>query len=125
MARAELPPVAFVDEPNCVGCARCLDACPTDAIVGALNLMHTVIAADCTGCERCIPVCPTDCIEMQPRGAETATRTALAARWRRRIRARRARLAHAVKVQAEARRLAATSPDPVAAALARACPSRP
>ena len=90
--KSSLPPVAFIDEPNCIGCARCLKVCPTDAIVGALNFMHTVISADCTGCELCVPECPTDCIQMQPRIRESATRAAIAARWRRRIKARRERL---------------------------------
>ncbi len=60
------PAVAIIDEPACVGCARCLDACPVDAIVGAPRFMHTVIAAECTGCELCLPVCPVDCIAMLP-----------------------------------------------------------
>jgi electron transport complex protein RnfB len=58
--------VAFIDEPACIGCARCLDPCPTDAILGARKRMHTVIAADCSGCELCIPACPVDCIRMVP-----------------------------------------------------------
>lgn len=60
------PAVAFIDEQVCIGCARCLKPCPTDAIVGANKWMHTVIADLCTGCELCIPVCPVDCISMQP-----------------------------------------------------------
>jgi electron transport complex protein RnfB len=60
------PAVAWVDEPDCIGCARCLDVCPTDAIVGARKRMHTVIAADCPGCELCLPVCPVDCIHLVP-----------------------------------------------------------
>lgn len=60
------PRVAFIDEPACIGCARCLPPCPTDAIIGARKRMHTVIAADCSGCELCIPACPVDCIRMVP-----------------------------------------------------------
>lgn len=56
--------VALVDEARCIGCARCIDACPVDAIAGAQGYMHTVIAAYCTGCELCLPPCPVDCIEM-------------------------------------------------------------
>ena len=64
---AEGPPrVAWIDEPACIGCARCLDPCPTDAILGARKRMHTVIAADCSGCELCVPACPVDCIRMVP-----------------------------------------------------------
>jgi electron transport complex protein RnfB len=60
------PMVAWIDEPACIGCTKCIQACPVDAIVGASRFMHTVIAAQCTGCELCIPPCPVDCIEMRP-----------------------------------------------------------
>jgi len=60
------PAVAFIDEQVCIGCARCLKPCPTDAIIGANKWMHTVAADLCTGCELCIPVCPVDCIAMVP-----------------------------------------------------------
>jgi Na+-translocating ferredoxin:NAD+ oxidoreductase subunit B len=58
------PRVAVIDEAVCIGCAKCLPVCPTDAIVGARRQLHTVIAAECTGCELCIPPCPVDCITM-------------------------------------------------------------
>lgn len=61
--------VAWIDEPACIGCMKCIQACPVDAIVGAAKFMHTVIAAQCTGCELCIPPCPVDCIEMRPAAA--------------------------------------------------------
>jgi Na+-translocating ferredoxin:NAD+ oxidoreductase subunit B len=56
--------VAVIDEETCIGCAKCLKPCPTDAIIGANKFMHTVIPALCTGCELCIPPCPVDCITM-------------------------------------------------------------
>ena len=56
--------LASIDENWCIGCTLCIKACPTDAILGANKLMHTVIAAHCTGCELCVPVCPVDCIEL-------------------------------------------------------------
>lgn len=63
----EAPPqVARIIEPACIGCAKCIDACPTDAIAGARKWMHAVIAADCSGCELCVPACPVDCIVMAP-----------------------------------------------------------
>ena len=99
-----LPPVAWIDEPNCIGCALCLKVCPTDAIVGANAQLHTVIAGDCTGCEKCLPVCPTDCISLRPRINEAAGPVALAARWRARIQARRGRLALERQAEAERRR---------------------
>ena len=63
--------VAWIDEPACIGCTKCIQACPVDAIVGASKFMHTVIAAQCTGCELCIPPCPVDCIELRPAHFET------------------------------------------------------
>jgi H+/Na+-translocating ferredoxin:NAD+ oxidoreductase subunit B len=61
----EVPPrVAVIDEDVCIGCAKCLPACPVDAIVGAHHHLHTVIAAECSGCELCLPPCPVDCISM-------------------------------------------------------------
>ena len=60
------PLVAWIDESACIGCVKCIQACPVDAIVGASKFMHTVIAEQCTGCELCIPPCPVDCIVMRP-----------------------------------------------------------
>ena len=51
-------------EDDCIGCKKCIGACPVDAIVGATNLMHSVIDDICTGCELCIEPCPVDCIEI-------------------------------------------------------------
>jgi electron transport complex protein RnfB len=85
-------PAAVVDEERCIGCARCLDACPVDAIVGAQGYMHTVVEQWCIGCRLCVPPCPVDCIDMVPReGAWTpALRRAAGTRGRRR-RERRAK----------------------------------
>lgn len=59
-----LPKVAIIREDECIGCTKCIQACPVDAIVGAAKLMHTVIEAECTGCDLCVPPCPVDCIDM-------------------------------------------------------------
>lgn len=67
---AERPPaaplVARVVEEDCIGCTRCLRACPVDAIVGARGQLHGVLGPLCTGCGLCLPVCPTDCIVLEP-----------------------------------------------------------
>lgn len=57
--------VAVIDEARCIGCTHCRSACPVDAIIGAHQMMHSVIAAECTGCELCVAPCPVDCISMQ------------------------------------------------------------
>ena len=58
--------LARIIEADCIGCTKCIQVCPVDAIVGANKWMHTVIAEDCTGCERCVPACPVDCIVLEP-----------------------------------------------------------
>ncbi|MCX7033014.1 MAG: electron transport complex subunit RsxB [Arenimonas sp.] len=60
------PVVALIVEDDCIGCTKCILACPVDAIVGAAKQMHTVIADLCTGCELCLPPCPVDCIVLVP-----------------------------------------------------------
>ena len=62
------PPVmlARIREADCIGCTKCLAACPVDAIVGARKYMHSIIDDWCTGCELCLPPCPVDCIDLIP-----------------------------------------------------------
>jgi electron transport complex protein RnfB len=125
--------VALIDAANCIGCTLCIQACPTDAILGAPKQMHTVLLAECTGCELCVKPCPVDCIEIVPlseavgRGAAhlaqdlAAPVVAHAARWRARYEARTARLARqrdeqdarlAEKAQAKLKMLDEMPPDP-------------
>lgn len=65
--QASMDSVALIDETLCIGCNRCAEACPVDAIVGVHQMMHTVISDHCTGCELCLPACPVDCIDIVPR----------------------------------------------------------
>lgn len=58
--------IAFIIEEDCIGCTKCIQACPVDAIIGAAKQMHTVIVDECTGCDLCVEPCPVDCIEMLP-----------------------------------------------------------
>lgn len=58
--------VAYIREAECIGCTKCIQACPVDAIVGAAKQMHTVIVSECTGCDLCVEPCPVDCIDMIP-----------------------------------------------------------
>ncbi|KIF63899.1 electron transport complex subunit RsxB [Pseudomonas koreensis] len=72
ISRGPAPPqVAFIREAECIGCTKCIQACPVDAIVGAAKLMHTVLIDECTGCDLCVAPCPVDCIEMHPLPADT------------------------------------------------------
>ena len=62
------PLVARIVEADCIGCTKCIQACPVDAIIGASKLMHVVLPPLCTGCELCVPACPVDCIVMDAAG---------------------------------------------------------
>jgi|TARA_B110000967_G_scaffold49479_1_gene50472 electron transport complex protein RnfB len=63
---SEVKTVAYIREDECIGCTKCIQACPVDAILGAAKLMHTVITDECTGCDLCVEPCPVDCIDMLP-----------------------------------------------------------
>lgn len=65
--------VAYIREDECIGCTKCIQACPVDAITGAAKQMHTVISDECTGCDLCVEPCPVDCIDMIPIAEDTAT----------------------------------------------------
>jgi electron transport complex protein RnfB len=67
LGQASMKMRAVIDEATCIGCNRCAEACPVDAIAGLPQRMHTIIAAHCTGCELCLPPCPVDCISMATR----------------------------------------------------------
>lgn len=58
--------LAIIDEANCIGCTKCIQACPVDAIIGSTRAVHTVISDLCTGCNLCVAPCPTLCIELRP-----------------------------------------------------------
>jgi len=93
--------LARIIEAECIGCTKCIQVCPVDAIVGANKLMHTVIADDCTGCERCVPACPVDCIVLELMPLEQANDPAHADAARAHFQRREARLA-AQQAQREA-----------------------
>jgi len=60
------PAQAVIRESECIGCTKCIQACPVDAIIGANKTMHTVLADECTGCMLCVEPCPVDCIDIIP-----------------------------------------------------------
>jgi electron transport complex protein RnfB len=74
MQQEEKPKMlAVIREAECIGCTKCIQACPVDAILGSGKLMHTVIAHECTGCELCVEPCPVDCIDMIELGSVEET----------------------------------------------------
>lgn len=113
--------LARIDASLCIGCTKCIQACPVDAIAGATKRLHAVIPELCTGCDLCVAPCPVDCIEMvapQPAPAPWRRADADAARerYRRRtLRLARVALADRERLAGEARHaldgLAAEPPD--------------
>jgi electron transport complex protein RnfB len=128
--------LAVIDEAACIGCTRCIEACPVDCIVGAAKRMHTVIEPLCTGCELCLPACPVDCIALEDAtpgasgwAAWSATQAEQARERYRTRQARRERDRQAQRERLDARSAALPSPSggtddarrtAAAAALARA-----
>jgi Na+-translocating ferredoxin:NAD+ oxidoreductase subunit B len=111
--------LAVIDEDWCIGCTLCLDACPTDAIMGGNKRMHTVIERYCTGCELCVPVCPVDCIALENASgqrtgwaawSEADARQALARYESRKTRKEREEIDHAERMEGKAREKLADLP---------------
>lgn len=88
---------AVIDEALCIGCYKCVTACPVDAIVGAAKLMHTVIASDCTGCELCLEPCPVDCIDLVEVNTQKLNQPHLRNQFKARYARRQERLSSLVK----------------------------
>ncbi len=111
---------AQIRENECIGCAKCLPACPVDAIIGAAKFMHTVITSECIGCRLCVAPCPVDCIEMYKIPLPAAEeRKQIAQLARKRVVARARRLAvESESKQAEMTAYAARKTE-IAAAVAR------
>ena len=97
--REKPKPVAKIQEDLCIGCTKCIDACPVDAIMGTGKMMHTVLTDQCTGCDLCVEPCPVDCIDLielplrqQPSQLSTIDYTRLQDQYRKRHYAKQNRL---------------------------------
>lgn len=119
--------VAYIREDECIGCTKCIQACPVDAILGASKRMHTVIVNECTGCDLCVAPCPVDCIDMLPLPASApvakndSEQRALSGHWRERYNTRAKRLEKLHHANVARRKLASES----AAQLMKQPPSKP
>ncbi len=109
--RTRAPSSAVIREAECIGCTKCIQACPVDAIIGSGKLMHSVLSHECTGCGLCVEPCPVDCIDMVTQPKPTYKQDVARARFN----ARQVRLLRdeQEKQQAyrEKRRLAALTSD--------------
>ncbi len=88
----EKPQVVNITAADCIGCTLCIQACPTDAIIGAPKQLHVVDADRCTGCKLCLKPCPVDCITLHLGESyrDMAARTLDIANW---VKSRNTRLA--------------------------------
>lgn len=58
------PLAAQIDAEACIGCTRCAQVCPYNAVEGEVQEVHSVIEAACMGCGTCAAECPQDAITM-------------------------------------------------------------
>lgn len=94
IAKTKAPTRAVIREDECIGCTKCIQACPLDAIIGRSKRMHTVLTDACSGCELCIPPCPVDCIDLVPLPPlSPSAKQAKAKQWRSQLQQRNRRLA--------------------------------
>ena len=119
--------LAHIIEADCIGCTKCIQVCPVDAISGAAKLMHSVLNDDCTGCELCVAACPVDCIVLLPMPPEQAADLAHADAAREHFQRREIRLAQQdaereaeIAARKQAVDATATQRNPALEALARA-----
>lgn len=64
----------------CIGCSKCYDVCPFEAITIKNNLAY-IIDDKCRLCRKCVPVCPTDSIlelNFPPRKEKAGEKAAVA-----------------------------------------------
>lgn len=90
--KAKPPMLAVIREDECIGCTKCIQACPVDAIIGAAKTMHSILTKDCTGCELCIAPCPVDCIDMITIERDEEEKIAKANHWREKFNSRQSRI---------------------------------
>lgn len=118
----ELPQlmVAYIREPECIGCTKCIQACPVDAIFGAAKLMHTIASDICTGCDLCVEPCPVNCIDMVPASYQNASVNEVQTKAdlsRERFQRRNARLQKIADAKTVRRKVSSKKADAITAAL--------
>ena len=55
---------AVVDKEKCVGCGRCVDVCPVEAIKVEEG-MAIIEGEKCVGCGACTSECPCEAIRLE------------------------------------------------------------
>ncbi|HEX7900797.1 MAG TPA: NAD(P)H-dependent oxidoreductase subunit E [Planctomycetota bacterium] len=63
-AKKCVPLIKYVINEDCIGCTRCAQACPTDAIAVRPYLQHTIDLSKCVSCDMCNQACPVDAVQI-------------------------------------------------------------
>ncbi|MCE5216829.1 4Fe-4S binding protein, partial [bacterium] len=56
--------IAYRINDKCIGCTKCAQRCPADAIELTPYRKHVVDEAKCIRCDTCRQVCPVDAVEV-------------------------------------------------------------
>lgn len=75
--RTLTPQTASIEPSECIGCYKCAEICPVDAVIGAQGKLHEILATECNGCGVCLAACPVDCIQLVPSESSFEERYAL------------------------------------------------
>ena len=59
--------IAYTITDDCIGCTRCAQACPAEAIAPRPYEKHRIDAARCIRCGTCRQVCPSEAVRIVPR----------------------------------------------------------
>jgi Na+-translocating ferredoxin:NAD+ oxidoreductase RNF subunit RnfB len=57
--------VVYSINDTCIGCTRCAQRCPADAIVARPYQRHEIDPAKCVRCDACREACPVDAVDVE------------------------------------------------------------
>lgn len=63
--------ISYYINQDCIGCTRCAQACPADAIEPKPYERHEIRQDKCTKCDTCRQVCPSDAVKIGNRREKT------------------------------------------------------
>jgi len=59
-----LPLITYRIDESCIGCTKCAQSCPTDAIAFKPYEVHEIDQPECIKCDICRQVCPVDAVKV-------------------------------------------------------------
>jgi ferredoxin len=63
------PLIRYTITDACIGCTRCRQRCPVDAIPFAPYQKHSIDETKCTRCDSCRVVCPVQAVVIEQKGS--------------------------------------------------------